>query len=164
MSGAVSRNGFAYSPSDYSGLTVVRPILTPGQTVTVPFIVPGFEGNQLSSSFRVTTPTLRFISATASVTRGATPIFREASPGTSTEIDGAIDLRPTPALRNSIQFSRLILDRSRDGSRFSTETIPRIKTEYQVSKGGNPWRERNARAPCVALGALSGAGQFASAA
>jgi hypothetical protein len=26
-----------------------------------------------------------------------------------------------------------MLDRSRDGSRFSTEIIPRIKTEYQVS-------------------------------
>jgi hypothetical protein len=133
LSGALSRSGFAYSPSDYANLSVVKPIPAPGGTEVVPFTVPGFEGNQLVSSFRVTTPTLQFISATASVTRGSTPIFREASPGTSTEIDGAIDLRPTTALRNSIQFSRLILNRSRDGSRFSTETIPRIKTEYQVS-------------------------------
>jgi hypothetical protein len=133
LSGAVSRNGFAYSRSDYANFNVVKPIPSPGGTEVVPFTVPGFEGNQLATSFRVTTPTLRFISATASITHGSTPIFREASPGTSTEIDGAIDLRPTPALRNSIQLSRLILDRSRDGSRFSTETIPRIKTEYQVS-------------------------------
>jgi len=127
LSGAITRNGFAYAPSDYSGLTVTK------NSGVAPFVVPGFEGNQLAGSFRVTTPTLRFISATSSVTRGSTPIFREAAPGTSTRVDGAIDLRPTTALRNSIQFSSLILNRSRDGSRFSSETIPRIKTEYQVT-------------------------------
>ncbi|HZK77651.1 MAG TPA: DUF5916 domain-containing protein, partial [Gemmatimonadaceae bacterium] len=127
LSGAMTRNGFAYDPSAYSGLTVLK-----GGT-QVPFTVPGFEGNQLAGSFHVTTPTLQFISASAGIARGSTPIFREAAPGLSTRIDAAIDLRPTQALRNSIQFSRLTLNRSRDGSRFSTETIPRLKTEYQVT-------------------------------
>lgn len=135
LSSAVTRSGFAYSPADYSSFTVLKPLLTPNGlgTFEAPFTVPGFEGNQIASSFRVTTPTLRIISATSSITIGGTPIFREAAPGHSTRIDAAVDLRPTTALRNSIQFSRLILDRSRDGSRFSTETIPRIKTEYQVT-------------------------------
>ncbi len=127
LSGSATRNGFAYAPSDYSSLRVLK-----GGT-QVPFTVPGFEDNQFGGSFRVTTPTLQFISATSSISRASTPIFREAAEGVSTRIDGAIDLRPTTALRNSISFSRLILNRSRDGSRFSTETIPRIKTEYQVS-------------------------------
>ena len=131
ISGAVSRSGFAYHRADYSGLRVLR--ANGARTDTVAFTVPGFEGNQLAGSFRVTTPTLRFISATSSITYGSTPIFREAAPGRNTRLDGAIDLRPTTALRNSIQFSRLILNRSVDGSRFSTETIPRIKTEYQVT-------------------------------
>ena len=48
-------------------------------------------------------------------------------------IDAAVDFRPTTALRNSLQMSRLTLVRTRDGSRFSTETIPRLKTEYQVT-------------------------------
>jgi hypothetical protein len=96
--------------------------------------VPGFEGDQYGGSFRVTTPTLRFFSATASVSRGKTPIFREAAPGRSTRIDAALDLRPTTSLRGSVQFSRLIIERSRDDSRFSTETIPRVKMEYQVSQ------------------------------
>ncbi len=132
LSGAISRSGFAYAPSNYSGLNVIRPGPADAAEI-VRFTVPGFEKNQLGGSFRVTTPTLRFISATSSITRGRTPIFREAAPGLSTRIDGAIDLRPTTALRNSIQFSRLTLDRRRDGSRFSTETIPRIKTEYQIT-------------------------------
>ena len=131
ISGAVSRSGFAYHGADYSGLRVLR--ANGARTDTVAFTVPGFEGNQLAGSFRVTTPTLRFISATSSITYGSTPIFREAALGRNTRLDGAIDLRPTTALRNSIQVSRLILNRSVDGSRFSTETIPRIKTEYQVT-------------------------------
>jgi hypothetical protein len=135
LSGAVTRNGFAYDPANYGGLTVAAPGFTPGGVNMPPiaFTVPGFQGNQFAGSFRVTTPTLRFISATSSVTYGLTPIFREAAPGRATRIDAAVDLRPTTALRNSIQVSRLTLDRRRDGSRFSTETIPRIKTEYQVT-------------------------------
>lgn len=127
LSGALSRNGFAYRRSDYSRYTVRK------AGVVAPFVVPGFEDNQIGGSFRVTTPTLRFISASSGITRGSTPIFREAAEGTSTRLDAAIDLRPTTALRNSIQFSRLVLNRSRNGARFSTETIPRIKTEYQVT-------------------------------
>ena len=128
LSAAVTRSGFAYAPTDYAGYKVLR------NGVQAPFVVPGFEDNQLGGSFRVTTPTLQMVSATSSISYGSTPIFREAAEGVSTRIDGTIDLRPTAALRNSISFSRLVLNRSRDGSRFSTETIPRIKTEYQVTR------------------------------
>ncbi len=132
LSGSFGRNSFAYDPSAYSGYTLSREgddPRPPGE-----FIVPGRERDQLGGSFRVTSPTLRFFSATAGLTRGETPIFREAAPGLSTRIDGALELRPTTALRTTLQFSRLTLDRSRDGSRFSSETIPRIKSEYQVTR------------------------------
>jgi hypothetical protein len=61
------------------------------------------------------------------------PIFREAAPGNSSRIDAALDVRPTTAIRSSLSFSRLTIARKSDGSRFSSETIPRIKVEYQVS-------------------------------
>jgi hypothetical protein len=131
LSGAVSRNGYAYSAGDYAGLTVI-PRTNPSDTVG--FTVPGFEHDQYSGSVRVTTPTLRVISATAGVTYGRTPIFREASPGRGTRLDGAVDLRPTSSIRTSLQFSRLTLDRSYDNSRFSSETIPRLKVEYQMTR------------------------------
>ena len=141
LSGALSRSGFAYDPDNYSGFLVQRSPsgLTDGTSVdTVAFTVPGMERDQFGGSFRITTPTLRFFSATASVSHGKTPIFREAAPGRSTRIDGALDLRPTTALRGSLQFSRLVIERSgkgtADGTRFSTETIPRLKLEYQVSQ------------------------------
>jgi hypothetical protein len=128
LSAAVARNGFAYDPADYRGLTV----FANGDTLA--FTVPGFAQNQYSGSARVTTPTLRFMSATVGYTYGQTPIFREAAPGRSSRIDGAVDLRPTTSLRASFQFSRLALDRSNDDSRFSTETIPRLKVEYQATR------------------------------
>lgn len=132
VTAAILRSGFAYDPDNYGNLSVLK---TRGVfTDTAAFSVPGMELNQYNGSFRVTTPTLRFFSATANTLWGRVPIFREASPGRSRRIDGTIDLRPTQSLRSSLQFSRLAIARAGDGSRFSTETIPRIKMEYQVSR------------------------------
>ena len=131
LSGAVSHNYFAFDPSLYSGLTVQRsggPL-----TDTAAFIVPPPEKNEWGGSFRVTTPTYRFFSGTGSITESQVPSFREGAPGNSSRIDAGLDVRPTTAIRSSLSFSRLTIARKLDGSRFSSETIPRIKVEYQVS-------------------------------
>jgi Domain of unknown function (DUF5916) len=131
VGGAISHSLFAYDQTLYSGLSVVRSIGS--RTDTVAFTVPGPERDQWGGSLNVTTPTTHFFSATGSVSLGAVPIFTEAAPGRSMRIDAAVDARPTTALRSSLQLSRLTLTRVADGSRFSTETIPRLKTEYQVT-------------------------------
>ena len=131
VGGGLTHSYFAFDPSLYTALTVERTI--GGAVDTTSFIVPGPEKDQLGGSLRVTTPTYRIFTGTASITRSQVPIFREATPGTSSRVDAALDVRPTPALRTSLQFSRLTIDRKADGSRFSSETIPRIKMEYQVS-------------------------------
>lgn len=129
LSGSLSRNSFAFDPASYSIFRVVQ-----SGADTAAFIIPARERNLVNGSFRVTTPTLRFLSATLGLSRGETPIFREAAPGRSTRIDGALDLRPTVSLRGTLQFSRLVLYRARDDSEFSSETIPRVKVEYQVTR------------------------------
>ena len=131
LSGAVTHSYFAFDPTLYAGLTVQR---SAGPLIdTAAFIVPPPEKTEWGGSFRVTTPTYRFFSGTASITESRVPIFREAAPGNSSRVDAALDLRPTTAIRSSLQFSRLTIARKSDGSRFSSETIPRIKVEYQVS-------------------------------
>ncbi|HEX9249611.1 MAG TPA: DUF5916 domain-containing protein [Gemmatimonadaceae bacterium] len=131
LSGAVTHSFFAFDPSLYSGLTVQQSV---GPVVdTASFIVPPPEKDEWGGSFRVATPTYRFFSGAASITESQVPIFREAAPGSSSRIDAALDVRPTTAIRSSIQFSRLTIARKSDGSQFSSETIPRIKVEYQVS-------------------------------
>jgi hypothetical protein len=132
LGGSLSRNFFTYEPSPYAGLTVETGTGT--GLDTIPFAVPGREGNQWGGSLRLTTPTYRQFTATASISAGRVPIFREAAPGRSVRLDGSVDLRPTASLRATLQFSRLALTRRRDGSRYSTETIPRIKVEYQVNR------------------------------
>jgi hypothetical protein len=130
VGGSIERGFVAYNPADYASYEVLS---GPSPMVPSPFVVPDPERNLFSGSVRLTTPTFQVMSATASVGVGDTPIFAEAAPGRSIRFDGAIDLRPTSSLRASFQFTRLQLDRSRDGSRFSTESIPRLKVEYQVS-------------------------------
>ncbi len=134
LSGAATHNYFAFDPGLYTGLTVQRSVGTSIVVIdTAAFIVPPPEKNEWGGSFRVTTPTFRIFSGTASITESQVPIFREAAPGSSSRIDAALDLRPTSAIRSSVSFSRLTIARKSDGSRFSSETIPRIKVEYQVS-------------------------------
>ena len=131
LSGALTHSYFAFDPSLYAGLTVQRSLGTVIDTAA--FIVPPPEKGELGASFRVTTPTYRIFSGTAGITESQVPIFREAAPGNSSEIDAALDLRPTTAVRGSFQLSRLTIARKSDGSRFSSETIPRIKVESQIS-------------------------------
>ncbi len=134
VSGALTHAYFAFDPALYSGLTVQRSVGTSIVVIdTMAFIVPPPEKNQWGGSFRLTTPTFRHFSGTASVTESQVPIFREAAPGNSSRIDAALDVRPTTAIRSSLSFSRLTIARKSDGSRFSSETIPRLKIEYQVS-------------------------------
>ncbi len=132
VSGGVSRAFFSYNPAQFTSYSVAKPVS--GGSDTVAFAVPGTERDQWNGSFRVTTPTWRNLTATAGYGWGTIPLFREASPGRSHRVDATIELRPTTALRTAIQVTRLALERTRDGSRFSTETIPRIKVEYQLNR------------------------------
>ena len=129
LSGSLSRTFFNYDPGFYQGLGVLT---AAGDTVG--FVVPGREDNQVSGSFTITSPTFQHFTVSATVGGGDTPIFREAAPGRNRSINATIDLRPTTALRAAFQLTRLSIDRQRDGSRFSSETIPRLKVEYQVNR------------------------------
>ena len=132
LSGSLARAFFTYNPQLYGGHTVES---RTGATLdTVTFAVPGIENNQWNGSVRITTPTFRQLTATASLAAGRTPIFREAAPGKTFRLDASVDLRPTAAIRATAQVTRLTVNRRRDGSRFSSETIPRLKVEYQVSR------------------------------
>ena len=65
---------------------------------------------------------------------GSGAIFPEAAEGRGRSLDLGVEWRPTAALRVEASVVHQEIDRARDGSRFSTATIPRIKTEYQFSR------------------------------
>ncbi len=103
----------------YQGTTYgsYRVGLTPAGTTTIPFTIPGQLNDLWSVTGGLTTPTWRGFTGTVSVSTGATPIFPEASRGTQTSVSGQVNLRPTPAVRISAQYTRFVLHR-RDGSWF----------------------------------------------
>ena len=64
----------------------------------------------------------------------ATAIFPEASEGRQSRFSLTAALRPTPSLRIEGRWVHERLTRARDGSRFSSADIPRLKLEYQLSR------------------------------
>ncbi len=132
LNGSLGRNFYSFDPAAFSGYKIQQ--TNGGVTDTAAFTVPGMESNLWSGSLGVTTPTWRAMTASVSAGVGEVPIFSEAVPGTQYQWTAALDLRPTNSLRLSFQATDRIIDRQRDGSRFSRETIPRLKVEYQLSR------------------------------
>jgi hypothetical protein len=101
---------------------------------TVAFVPPDAVTGLWSGGLSASTPAFRTFSASVSASAGAAAIFAEAARGRQTRLSAALNWRPTAQVRVAAQYVRNVLDRSRDGSRFSTEDIPRLKVEYQASR------------------------------
>jgi hypothetical protein len=132
---SVSRNfyNFGASSPGYNGATYgsYRVLRGPGDTIA--FTIPASLDNLFTVTAGLTTPTWRQFTGAVSAGYGATADFAEAGRATGSSVSGQVDLRPTPALRISAQYHRLVLHRH-DGSWFSTEDIPRLKIEYQATR------------------------------
>jgi hypothetical protein len=136
---SITRNFFrfdatsiGYQGNGYGGYRV-RATKVPTDTTTIPFAIPALLDNLFSVTAGLTTPTWRQFTGTVSVGYGAGANFAEAARGTDASLSAAVNLRPTPAMRISAQYSRLTIHR-RDGSWFSSEDIPRLKLEYQATR------------------------------
>src|SRR5256886_6480 len=100
---------------------------------TIPFAVPHGLYNLWSVNGGVGTPNRAF-TFTANVGYGATAIFAEAAAGRQLVVQATAGWKPTPAVRIEGRWVHVRLTRARDGSRFSTANIPRLKLEYQLSR------------------------------
>src|SRR5205814_8529047 len=115
----LSLDHFGFEPADYSGYTVGA----------VPFAVPHDLYHLPGAAFIVNTPN-RAVSGSVVVGYSAAAVFPEASEGRQVAVTTVAALRPTPALRLEARWVHQRLTRARDGSRFSTANIPRLKLEY----------------------------------
>jgi hypothetical protein len=100
---------------------------------TIPFAVPHGLYNLWTGNVGVNTPN-RALTLSANVGYGATAIFAEAARGHQVFVAVTTAWKPTAAARLEARWTHLRLTRTRDGSRFSTANIPRLKLEYQVSR------------------------------
>jgi hypothetical protein len=135
LAGSINRSFFSFNTEDfppYADYTVEAPLGAGADTVA--FTIPAPLTDLWRGSLGVTTPTWRRVTASLSFGLGATPIFPEAARGRQASVSTTVDLRPTEELRLALQYTQLVINRSRDGSRSSREAIPRVKIEYQLSR------------------------------
>src|SRR5947207_1679007 len=123
----LSLNHFGFNAADYAGYEVDRAL------DTIPFTVPHGLYQLPGVTLYVNTPS-RAVTVNAVLGYAATAIFPEASEGRQSRFSLTAALRPTPSLRIEGRWVHERLTRARDGSRFSSADIPRLKLEYQLSR------------------------------
>ena len=114
-----------FDPPDYAGDA------TSG--AGAPFAVPHGLYNLWGADVGFNTPN-RSLTLSANLGAGEGAIFAEAAEGRGMSAFVGITWKPTPALRIDGQWVHQRITRARDGSRFSTANIPRLKVEYQLTR------------------------------
>jgi hypothetical protein len=127
LSTGVDNDMQQFDPSSYTGYRVAR------GADTAAFVVPHGLYNLWQGNAGVTLPN-RALSGSVKATYGAAPIFAEAAEGRTFSLSTELIWHPTRALRLDALWTHEILDRVRDGSRFATADIPRLKLEYQLTR------------------------------
>jgi hypothetical protein len=82
----------------------------------------------------VTSPQFRQLAFSAKVESGKDVNFTEPDRAGFLSFSTSTDLRPTGKLRVTGSYNLVRRNRESDGSRFSTQHIPRLKMEYQLSR------------------------------
>jgi hypothetical protein len=127
LNATVSNNMQRFDGAAYAGYQVDR------TADTIPFALPHGLYNLWSGNAGFTTPN-GALSYGLSAGYGASPIFAEAGEGRQWSVAANANWRPTPSIRMSASWVYQRLSRARDGSRFSTANIPRLKLEYQLTR------------------------------
>ena len=124
---AVSNNLQRFDAALYAGYQVNRTV------DTIPFTLPHGLYNLWSANASFNTPN-RVLTLGGSAGYGAAPIFAEAAEGRQVALSATASWRPTSSIRVDALWTHVRLSRARDGSRFSTANIPRLKIEYQLTR------------------------------
>jgi len=127
LRGNVSNTYQRFEPQAYSGYRYVQGIDT--LAIATPHGVYGLWAGTVGGS----TPN-RALTLSVDLGYGEGVIFAEAARGRARTATLASSWHPNASLRVEASVVHQRIVRDRDGSRYSTATIPRIKTEYQLSR------------------------------
>ena len=100
---------------------------------TVAF-APGRRQDIASVALSASTPQWRRLGATLTTTFGRETEFFETDNVRRRDVEGSLDLRPSPKIRLGALLRYQQFDRARDGTPFSTQFVPRVRLEYQFSR------------------------------
>ena len=122
-----TRTRYTFNPSDFSRYFVATP------TDTTALVLPD-EPTALMSSFGITTPQLRRMDASVTLSAGTDIDFTEAAEADRMSVTGSMNLRPTDRLRVNGTYTSTSYRRKVTGQQTSVSRIPRVKVEYQVAR------------------------------
>nr|MCU0636057.1 DUF5916 domain-containing protein [Gemmatimonadaceae bacterium] len=122
---------FAFDPRRYASYLVATP--ASGGSDTSVFAVSARQ-SMVGAQFRVTAPQRQKWGWSVQLSLGQDPEFFETATVRRVDLDASADWRPTPQIRVNALLRRQQFDRDRDGTRFSTRTIPRLRVEYQATR------------------------------
>ena len=125
-------DGTRFDPRRYETYAVEQD-LGGGVLDTVAFAVGARQATP-GLSMRVSTPQYQKFGGSASVTLGQTAEFFETDEVDRFDVDLRADWRPTTQVRVSALYLHQRFDRARDGTRFSTQNVPRLRVEYQLNR------------------------------
>ena len=110
-------------------------------------ITPGVDGRVDTAAFQplgrqhtrglftsVNTPQWRRLGASLSARYATEPEFFETAAAERRDVELSADMRPTAQWRLSTLMRYQSFRRERDGTVFSTQIVPRLRTEYQFSR------------------------------
>jgi len=113
----------------------VRRTLVQGQVIdTVPYLVPGRINDAWTLQLSVSSPQFRRFAFDLNVQAGKDINFTEPDRAGFLSLSASADIRPTGQIRINGSYVVVRRNRESDGSRFSTQMIPRLKLEYQLSR------------------------------
>lgn len=120
----------AFDPRRYAAFATVG---ASAAADTIAF-APGDAQTTVNVALRVTTPQWRRMGASLQGTVGTEPEFFETSRVVRRDFEGTVDLRPTSKARVGALLRYQRFTRARDGTAFSSQVVPRMRVEYQVSR------------------------------
>ena len=147
---SLSRDSYAFDPQDYEGL--FRGVVPGNQGSLVPAgksglpsaldLAPfspakGLFSGLLSVRFRGWARSWEKVGVSVGASWNETPLFTRGLPaevGESFSGSVGFDLRPTGSLSVEVGLRHSSIFKQRDGSRFSSATIPRFQARYQFSR------------------------------
>lgn len=118
---------YAFDPASFADYYVAQ------ANDTTPFVVPG-RLPTIGLRMSLDTPQFRYFSASLELSTTSDVDFLEASRARRRDVDASVDFRPTQQIRIGASYQSSTFTRASDGVVVATERIPRIKTEYQVSR------------------------------
>ncbi|MHB1192367.1 MAG: carbohydrate binding family 9 domain-containing protein [Longimicrobiales bacterium] len=123
---------YEFPQASYEHLRVER---TLGAAVdTIPYLVPAPVNDVWIMQLQVTSPEFPRFSFDLNVQGGKDVNFTEPDRSSFLLASVSADLRPTSQVRATTTYDLVRRNRERDGTRFSTQHVARVKLEYQLSR------------------------------